>query len=95
MAIQFMSDEDIDISNYTSNHIDEYRNLEIDYIITLCDHAREHCPWFPSDAKRFHQHFIDPSKIDGVNDRVIAAFVETRDALDEYVQKMIELISNE
>ncbi len=90
MAVQFMSDVGIDISKNTSNHIEEYKDVKFDYIITVCDHARENCPWFPSDAKRFHYNFKDPSKIDGVNDKVIAAFEETRDAIDEYARKMVE-----
>ena len=94
MAIQFMSDVDIDISNFTSNHINEYKDIKFDFIITLCDHARENCPWLPSDAKRFHRNFTDPSKIDGVNDKVIAAFEETRDAIEMYAREMVEIFVN-
>ena len=90
MAIQFMSDVEIDISKYTSNQLQEYKDIEFDFIITICNHSRENCPYFPSKAKRFHQHFDDPSKIDGVNDRVIMAYVETRDALEVYVKGFIE-----
>lgn len=89
MAIQFMNDVGIDISKNTSNHIEEYKDVEFDYIITVCDHARENCPWFPSNAEKFHHNFKDPSKIDGVNDAVIQAFVETRDAIEEYAKRFI------
>ena len=64
-AIATMKEDAIDISHHTSNHVDEYRHIDFDYIITVCDSARERCPVFPSTAKQFHQNFPDPAKATG------------------------------
>src|ERR1700733_12381237 len=56
-AIEIMKEDGIDISHHTSNHIDEYPNIDFDFVITVCDHAKEQCPYFPSSAKQFHHNF--------------------------------------
>lgn len=64
-AIDIMKEDNIDISNYSSNHVDEYLSIDFDYIITVCDHAKESCPLFDlKDAIKIHKNFFDPSKID-------------------------------
>ena len=50
-AIETMKEDGIDISNHTSNHIDEYRNIDFDFVITVCDNAKERCPYFPHQSK--------------------------------------------
>ncbi len=50
-AIEVMKEDGVDISKHTSNNIDEYRNVNFDFVITVCDNAREKCPYFPSTAK--------------------------------------------
>ncbi len=63
IAVEAMMDDGIDISMNSSNNIDEYMSINFDYIITVCDHANENCPFIPSmKAIRIHQNFIDPSK---------------------------------
>ena len=65
MAIEVMSEDGIDISMNSSNNIDEYISINFNYIITVCDHANENCPFIPSNnAIRIHQNFSDPSKSD-------------------------------
>lgn len=62
-AIKIMKEDKIDISNYSSNHVDEYLHIDFDYIITVCDHAKESCPLFDfKDAIKIHKNFFDPSK---------------------------------
>jgi len=61
-AISIMNEVGIDISKHTSNHVDEYANIDFDFIITVCDNAKERCPYFPSKAERFHYNFPDPAK---------------------------------
>jgi len=64
-AIDIMKEDNIDISNYSSNHVDEYLSIDFDYIITVCDHAKESCPLFDlKDAIKIHKNFFDPSKTD-------------------------------
>ena len=63
-AVETMKRDGVDISNHTSNLVSEYLDIEFDYIITVCDHANENCPYIPSKkAKRIHKNFTDPSKI--------------------------------
>ena len=64
-AVQTMLRDDIDISTHTSNDVNEYLDINFDYIITVCDHANESCPNIPSkNALRIHKNFLDPSKIE-------------------------------
>ena len=63
-AVRCMLEDKIDISNHTSNLVSEYLDIKFDYIITVCDHANENCPYIPSkNAVRIHKNFTDPSKI--------------------------------
>ena len=64
-AVQTMLRDDIDISTHTSNDVNEYLDINFDYIITVCDHANESCPNIPSkNALRIHKNFLDPTKIE-------------------------------
>ena len=64
-AVQTMLRDDIDISTHTSNDVNEYLDINFDYIITVCDHANESCPNIPSkNALKIHKNFLDPSKIE-------------------------------
>ncbi len=63
-AVETMKRDGVDISNHTSNLVSDYLDIEFDYIITVCDHANENCPYIPSkNAERIHKNFTDPSKI--------------------------------
>ena len=63
-AVKTMKRDGINISLYGSNNIDEYKNIDFDFIVTVCDNANENCPlFFSKNSKRIHQNFIDPSKI--------------------------------
>jgi arsenate reductase len=73
-AVQIMAEHGIDISKHTSNHLDEYAGIDFDYVITVCDHARESCPYFPSRAEKIHQNFPDPAKATGTEAEIIQVF---------------------
>ena len=89
-AVAIMSEDGIDISEHTSNHVDEYMGIEWDYIITVCDHAKENCPFIPSkNAKRIHHNFFDPSKIEGGKEEKYAAFLKARNEIKGFCQKFI------
>ena len=84
-AASIMKEDGIDISNHTSNHIDEYLDIHFDYIITVCDHAKENCPFIPSEnAVRLHHNFFDPSKVTGSDDEIHAAFLKARNEIKAY-----------
>jgi arsenate reductase (thioredoxin) len=88
-AIETMNQDGIDISEYTSNNIDEYGTQEFDYIITVCDNAKERCPYFPSNAVKFHQNFPDPPKFVGTDDEVRVEFARVRDLVKIYCKEFV------
>ena len=88
-AVSTMKADGIDISHHTSNHIDEYQDIDFDYIITVCDNARERCPVFPSRARKFHQNFPDPAKATGSDEEIMSSFETTRNMIREYCREFI------
>ncbi|MFT5858960.1 MAG: arsenate reductase [Flavobacteriaceae bacterium] len=86
-AIKTMGEDGIDISANTSNHIDEYSEVDFDFIITVCDNAKERCPYFPSNAVKFHQNFPDPPKLKGTEEEVLAEFGRVRDIIKAYCKE--------
>lgn len=88
-AIQIMKEDGIDISNHTSNNVNEYRDIDFDYVITVCDNAKERCPFFPSNAKKFHYNFPDPAKAAGTEERIMQQFKEVRDMIKEYSKEFV------
>jgi len=93
-AVQVLAEDGVDISKHTSNHIDDYRDLNFDYVITVCDHARESCPWFPAKAKLIHHSFEDPAKATGSAEEVLHSFREVRDEIKAYAQKFVAEYGN-
>jgi len=89
-AIATMKEEDIDISNHTSNHIEEYAGLDFDFVITVCDNAKERCPYFPTRAKKFHQNFTDPAKATGTEEEIQAAFRTVREEIKAYCESFVK-----
>ena len=83
-AITTMKEDGIDISGHTSNNILEYTGVEFDYVITVCDNAKERCPYFPSNAQKFHYNFPDPAKATGTEAEIERAFNEVRDMIKVY-----------
>lgn len=88
-AIEIMEEDNIDISNHTSNNIDEYRNIDFDFVITVCDNAKERCPFFPTTAKKFHQNFFDPAKVTGTNEQIKEQFRKVRQQIKDYCKQFV------
>lgn len=88
-AIATMKEDNIDISSHTSNNVLEYTNIDFDLVITVCDHAKERCPYFPSNAKMFHYNFPDPAKATGTEKEVNAAFAQVREMIKSYCEKFV------
>lgn len=88
-AIQIMAEDGIDISAHTSNNVNEYINIPFDYVITMCDNAKERCPYFPTKAERFHQNFPDPAKATGSEEEVMQSFRNTRDMIKSYSEQFV------
>ncbi len=89
-AVQTMHEDGIDIRHFTSNHIDEYRDIDFDFVLTVCDNAQETCPYFPANAKKFHQNFADPAKATGSEAEITAQFSAVRNEIKSYVKTFIE-----
>ena len=83
-AVAIMAEEGIDISSHTSNHIDEYRDIDFDVVLTVCDHARETCPWFPGGAEKRHHSFSDPAQATGTEAEIMASFRAVREEIKTY-----------
>jgi arsenate reductase len=87
-AIATMKEDGIDISAHTSNHVDEYLDIPFDLIFTVCDHASERCPIFPSTAKRIHQNFSDPAKASGTDEEIMEAFRSVREEIKSFCREL-------
>lgn len=89
-AIKIMAEDGIDISDHTSNNIDEYTKIDFDFVITVCDNAKERCPYFPTNAKKFHHNFPDPAKASGSDEEVKAEFRAVREMIKEYCENFVK-----
>jgi len=88
-AIATMKEDGIDISKHTSNNIDEYFDIDFDFVITVCDNAKERCPFFPTNAKKFHQNFLDPAKSTGTEEEILEQFRQVRQMIKNYSQQFV------
>lgn len=84
MAIATMKDDGIDISNHTSNNVLEYQHIDFDYVITVCDNAKERCPFFPGKSIKLHRNFPDPAKAKGTAQEIEAEFKRVRQMIKDY-----------
>ena len=89
-AIATMKADGIDISNHTSNNVAEYFDIDFDYVITVCDNAKERCPYFPTKAQKFHHNFPDPAKAVGTEEEVMQEFNAVRDIIKGYCKDFVE-----
>jgi len=95
LAVNVMAEDGLDISVHTSNHVDEYANMVFDYIITVCDHARENCPYIPGKAIRLHQNFPDPANASGSEEEIMEEFRKVRDMIRHYTLGFIHNIESD
>lgn len=89
-AVATMKEDGIDISGHTSNNVNEYLEIDFDFVITVCDNAKESCPHFPTRAKKFHYNFPDPAKATGTEDQVQEQFRMVRGMIRTYAEKFVE-----
>jgi arsenate reductase len=90
-AIAVMQELGIDISKHRSKHIDEFRGQKFDYVITVCDSAKEACPVFFGAVNRLHQSFEDPATFEGSETERLACFQRVRDEMHDYLQAFASL----
>jgi arsenate reductase len=88
-AVRVMAEDGIDISRHTSNLISDYDALKFDFVITVCDNAREQCPYFPG-GQLLHRNFPDPAKAQGSEEEISQSFREVRDQIRDYSKVFVE-----
>ncbi|MEE2699735.1 MAG: arsenate reductase ArsC [Bacteroidota bacterium] len=90
IAVKVMEMASIDISYYQSNLIDDYLSLDLDYVITVCDSAKELCPTFPTAGKIIHQSFPDPAKAEGSAEQILSTYISVRDMLKSFCKDFVQ-----
>ena len=85
-AISVMRELGIDISGHRSKPVDEFAGQRFDYVLTVCDNARESCPIYPGHANRLHHSFDDPAAVEGSEEERLAAFRRVRDEIRAYLR---------
>ncbi len=91
-AIAVMGEIGIDLSGHRSKSIDEFAGREFDYVLTVCDHARETCPWFPGGAIRLHHSFEDPASLEAGEEERLVLFRRVRDEIRAYLRSFSEAV---
>ena len=90
-AVQVMAEAGVDISAHTSQHIDEFKDIQLDYIITICGHANEHCPIFSGTTKVIHVGFDDPPRLAKEakdENEALDCYRRVRDEIKHFVQSL-------
>jgi arsenate reductase len=93
-TIEVMAEEGIDISDHASKHIDDLAGIDFDYVVTVCDNAREQCPVFPRRAKLIHKAFEDPYFATGSEEEIITFFRKVRDQIRAFIEELPEILTN-
>ena len=89
-AVAAMMEDGIDISSHTSNNISEYPNIDFDFVITVCDNAKERCPVFPSSAQQFHHNFPDPARAIGTETEIMNQFGSVRNQIKGFCREFCD-----
>ena len=85
-AIEVLREIGIDISQNRSKSVDEFSGSEIDFVLTVCNNAREACPYFPAKTQLVHHSFDDPAAVEGIDEVRLAAYRRVRDEINEYLK---------
>jgi len=86
-AVKAMSEVEIDISKHRSKSVDEFAGQQFDYVITVCDNAKESCPFFPGGGQRIHHSFEDPAA--APKDQQLELFRKVRDEISSWIKEFI------
>lgn len=95
-AVQVMKEAGVDISGHKSQLLDEFKDVTFDYVITVCGHAHETCPWFPGGSKVIHKGFDDPPKlVESLRDedKILDCYRRVRDEIKTYIETLPESLS--
>jgi len=89
-AVRAMAEIEVDISGHRSKSVEEFRGMKFDYVVTVCDHAKETCPFFPGGGEYFHKSFEDPSRFSGTESEIAAGFERVRGEIKGWIEKTFE-----
>ncbi len=90
-AVRSMMDAVIDISGHKSKTVDELSETDFDYIITVCDNAREACPYIPGETVRLHHSFPDPARAEGTDEEKMRVFNSVRDEIEDFAFDFVHI----
>jgi arsenate reductase len=90
-AIEAMGEAGIDISAQRSKSVEEFTGQEFDYVLTVCDNAKENCPVFPGRTRRIHWSFEDPAAASGSAEKRLEVFRRVRDEMEERLREFFNL----
>jgi arsenate reductase len=92
-AVKVMAEAGVDISNHRSKHVNEFKDVQFDYVVTVCGHANENCPVFPGETKRIHAGFDDPPKLAEnarTENEALDCYRRVRDQIKDFVETLPE-----
>ncbi len=90
-AVKVMAEAGVDISGHRSKHIDEFKDMDFDYVVTVCGHADEHCPVFPGKATVIHVGFDDPPKLAqaaATEEEALSCYRRVRDEIKAFIETL-------
>ena len=93
LAIKVMAEAGVDISMQQSKHVQVLKDVPFDFVVTVCDNAREICPLFPGKTKIVHRDFEDPAAAKGSEEEVLAVFRRVRDHIRSYIEGLPEILT--
>jgi arsenate reductase len=96
-AVEVMKEAGVDISSHRSQHIDEFKDMDFDYVVTVCGHAHENCPFFPGNAKVIHIGFEDPPQMakQAANaEEALDCYRKVRDQIRDFVKKLPDILQS-
>lgn len=89
-TVKVMAEIGIDVSGNQAKHVNVYKGRNFDYVVTVCDHAKETCPFFPGAKKYLHQGFTDPSTFTGDEEERLSGFRKLRDEIKNWVESTFD-----
>lgn len=89
-AIRAMQEIGIDISTHSSKSLGKFEDMDIDYVVTVCDNAKESCPVFAGAGETIHRAFRDPSQFRGKDEEILHGFEQVRDEIRGWIEEEFE-----
>lgn len=97
-AVKVMAEAGVDISSHRSKHLDELKDIDFDFVVTVCDNARENCPIFPGKTRLIHAGFDDPPRLAKnvkTKEEALNVYRRVRDEIKDFIQTLPEALFKE